>query len=97
VTPDQFRRTLSKGAPPDAIASPAAALWWAAKGEWDRAHQLVMDDPSREAAWVHAYLHRVEGDLENAGYWYRQAGRTAATGALDAEWEQIVGVLADAI
>jgi hypothetical protein len=93
VTPDQFRRTLSKKAPPAGLAVPLAALWWSAKGEWDKAHALVMDDASREAAWVHAYLHRVEGDLGNARYWYRQAGRDAATGAHAAEWEQIAGTI----
>jgi hypothetical protein len=89
VTPDQFRGTLSKKAPPIGLAPPLAALWWAGKGEWDKAHALVMDDASREAAWVHAYLHRVEGDLGNARYWYRQAGRAPATGAHEAEWTEI--------
>ena len=55
------------------MSAPLAALWWAKKGDWDKAHRLVMDEQSAEAAWVHAYLHRVEGDLGNAGYWYRQA------------------------
>jgi hypothetical protein len=93
VRPDQFRRTLSKTAPPAGLPSPLAALWWSAKGEWDKAHALVMDDGSREAAWVHAYLHRVEGDLGNARYWYRQAGRAAGTGAYEAEWSEIAQAL----
>jgi hypothetical protein len=89
VTFDQFQRTLSKRSPPAGLAPPLAALWWAAKGDWDAAHQLVMDHSGKEAAWVHAYLHRVEGDVSNARYWYRQAGRPAATGTLAAEWEEI--------
>ena len=51
------------------------ALGLVAAGDWDGAHALVQDDPSPEAAWVHAHLHRVEGDLTNAGYWYRRAGK----------------------
>jgi len=53
----------------------------------------VQDEPSADAAWVHAYLHRVEGDLGNAGYWYRRAGRPAADDAVEAEWERIAFTL----
>ncbi len=70
------------------------ALKLAAAGDWDGAHRIVQDDPSAEAAWVHAHLHRVEGDLGNAGYWYRRAGKPVATGALDAEREAIAKALA---
>ena len=78
--------------PPD-LSAPLAALWWAAKGDWDQAHRIVQDESSREAAWVHAYLHRVEGDLGNAGYWYRQAGQPVATDSLQAEWDRIAATL----
>lgn len=61
------------------------ALSLVASGNWDGAHKLVQDDPSTEAAWLHAHLHRVEGDLSNAGYWYRRAGKPVATGDLDEE------------
>lgn len=61
------------------------ALSLVAAGEWDAAHDLVQDDPSPEAAWVHAHLHRVEGDLGNAGYWYRRAGKPVATNSLEDE------------
>jgi hypothetical protein len=90
VTPAQFSATLSHAVPPRALPAPLAALWWAKKGDWDKAHRLVMNDESREAAWVHGYLYRVEGDLGNAGYWYRQADRPAAQGTLDSEWRAIV-------
>ena len=85
----EFRASLSGAAPAPALAPPLAALWWAAKGDWDAAHRIVQDESSREAAWVHAYLHRVEGDLGNAGYWYRQAAQPVAKDSLDAEWERI--------
>jgi hypothetical protein len=89
----ELRASLSGTAPAPALAPPLAALWWAAKGDWDAAHRIVQDEPTRDAAWVHAYLHRVEGDLGNAGYWYRQAGQPAAKDALDAEWERIAAAL----
>jgi hypothetical protein len=72
---------------------PAEALWWAARDDWDKAHRLVQDEDSREAAWVHAYLHRVEGDLSNAGYWYRRAGRPETKAALEDEWAEIAAAL----
>jgi hypothetical protein len=72
---------------------PLRALWFAAKGDWDKAHALVMDATGADAAWVHAYLHRVEGDLDNARYWYRQARRPGASGALETEWDAIVAAL----
>lgn len=65
------------------------ALELQASGDWDGAHRLVQDDPSSEAAWVHAHLHRVEGDASNAGYWYRRAGKPVATGGLDEERQAI--------
>ncbi|MEY9224114.1 aspartyl-tRNA(Asn)/glutamyl-tRNA(Gln) amidotransferase subunit B [Bradyrhizobium ottawaense] len=68
-----FIASLDGAAPAPHLSAPLAGLWWAAKGDWDRAHKIVQDEQGRDAAWVHAYLHRVEGDLGNAGYWYRQA------------------------
>jgi hypothetical protein len=85
--------SLDGAAPPPDLSAPLAALWWAAKGDWDQAHRIVQDESSREAAWVHAYLHRVEGDLGNAGYWYRQAGQPVATDSLEAEWQRIADTL----
>ena len=93
MTPRAFDLTLSHPVPPRALAAPLAALWWAKKGEWDKAHRLVQDETGAEAAWVHAYLHRVEGDLGNAGYWYRQARKPVANGELDAEWTAMVAAL----
>jgi hypothetical protein len=88
-----FKASLSDAAPAPDLDAPLAAMWWAAKGDWDKAHSVAQDHETPEAAWVHAYLHRVEGDLGNAGYWYRQAGKPVASGPLEAEWEQIVQAL----
>ena len=93
VSMADFRSSLSAATPAPALDAPLAALWWAAKGKWDEAHKIVQDEETADAAWVHAYLHRVEGDLGNAGYWYRQSGQPAAIDSLDAEWERIVFTL----
>lgn len=96
MTPAEFKRSLSKSMPPDGIAPALAALWWAGKDDWDKAHKLVMDEDGAECAWVHAYLHRVEGDLDNARYWYRRARRKPAEGDLQAEWTSIAAALLEA-
>ncbi len=88
-----LKASLSGAAPTPSLAPSLAGLWWAAKGDWDKAHRIVQDEPTREAAWVHAYLHRVEGDLGNAAYWYRQAGQPVAKETLEAEWERIAFAL----
>ena len=89
MTPQELRDRPDAGGLPPALA----ALWWAARDEWERAHEAAQSDAGPDADWVHAYLHRVEGDLENAGYWYGRAKRPAATGALDAEWAAIAAEL----
>jgi hypothetical protein len=88
-----FRASLSGAEPAPNLDAPLAALWWAAKGDWNKAHSIAQHEETSDAAWVHAYLHRVEGDLGNAGYWYRRAGKPVASGSLEAEWEQIVQTL----
>ena len=89
----EFQRSLAAKAAPRGLASPLVALWWAQKGDWDKAHKIVMDDNGRDAAWVHAYLHRLEGDLGNARYWYGQARRPFPRAATAAEWEAIADTL----
>jgi hypothetical protein len=97
MTLDEFKTSLADGAPPVGLATALSALWWVERGDWNRAHALVMDATGRDCAWVHAYLHRHEGDLPNAGYWYRQARRAVATGPLAAEWQAIAAdLIADA-
>jgi hypothetical protein len=93
VSMADFKASLSGAAPASDLEPPLAALWWAAKGNWDAADKLVQDEKTVDSAWVHAYLHRVEGDLGNAGYWYRQASKPVATGSLATEWEQMVSAL----
>jgi hypothetical protein len=66
------------------------ALWYDAKGNWDEAHQIIQDVPDKNASWIHAYLHRKEGDINNADYWYNQAGRKRPNISLNEEWEEIV-------
>jgi hypothetical protein len=88
-----FKSSLIDPTPAPGLDAPLAALWWAAKGGWNEAHKLVQDEDTADAAWVHAYLHRVEGDLGNAGYWYRRAGKPVASDALETEWERMVSAL----
>jgi hypothetical protein len=93
MTTADFKSSLSGAAPAPGISPPLAALWWAAKGGWDKAHAIVQDEEGVDAAWVHAYLHRVEDDLGNAGYWYRRAGKPVAAGPVEVEWDKIVSAL----
>ncbi len=88
-----IKRSLSNKRPAAELSPALQALWWAGKDDWDKAHKIVMDGGDADSAWVHAYLHRVEGDLDNARYWYRQARRKAATGSLDKEWAEIATAL----
>ena len=88
-----FRTSLEGTEPPPGVGVHLAALWWDAKDDWHRAHGCVDGAAGRDAAWVHAYLHRKEGDLSNAAYWYRQARKPVATKALDEEWAIIAGSL----
>jgi hypothetical protein len=93
MTLEQLRASLDQPQPPAELPPLTAALWWEAKGDWKRAHEIAQDVSGADAAWVHAYLHRKEGDDANAGYWYGQAGRPHCALPLDAEWEQIVSAL----
>jgi hypothetical protein len=93
MTLGEFKRTLSTSKPPAGLAPALAALWWAGKDNWDKAHAIVMDEGGKDCAWVHAYLHRVEGDLDNARYWYRQAQRPLPSGPVAAEWDAIAETL----
>ena len=93
VTLDEFNVTLTHQAPPRGLRAPLWALWWAKKDDWEKAHRLVQDESGADAAWVHAYLHRVEGDLGNAGYWYRRARKPACGTSFDAEWAAMVETL----
>ena len=84
-----FRDSLSEPSAPPALSSPLQGLWLDAKDRWDDAHRAVQSDQSTDAAWVHAYLHRKEGDLANARHWYSKAGKQPADGSLSEEWASI--------
>jgi hypothetical protein len=89
MTTEEFQRSLSTDAPPASLTPALTALWWDAKGNWERAHSFAQDDEGSEGAWVHAYLHRKEGDRGNAGYWYRRAGKSFCEKSLPEEWLSI--------
>jgi hypothetical protein len=92
VTFDQFKETLTGAAPPD-VSSALRALWHDGRGDWDAAHTVAQDIDDATGAWIHAYLHRKEGDLGNAAYWYDRSGQPIATDSLDTEWQRIVTAL----
>ena len=88
MTFDQFKAGL-QGSTPSGVSVYLEALWYDAKGDWDKSHELIQDLADDKAAWIHAYLHRKEGDIWNADYWYRRAGRKRPELSLTEEWEQI--------
>ena len=90
MTFEQFRNAESE---PRGLSPALRALWHAARGNWNEAHRIAQDVDDDAAAWVHAYLHREEGDLANAGYWYRRAHKPVASGPLEDEWERIARAL----
>lgn len=91
MTLDEFKQLMKvQEQPPDYLFEALRALWYDKKGDWHQAHQIAQDSGSTDSAWVHAYLHRKEGDLSNARYWYNRAGQSTSQQSLDTEWEQIV-------
>lgn len=93
MTFEAFRESLEADAPPAGVALALQALWQEAKGDWPAAHHLAQAQDDATGAWVHAYLHRVEGDLANAGYWYRRAGQPVCERPLSEEWAAIAKAL----
>jgi len=91
-----FKASLGKSAPPADLSQALQGLWWDAKGDWARAHECAQTQDDADGAWVHAYLHRREGDADNAGYWYARADRMPAAVPLAAEWEAIAQTLLQA-
>jgi len=86
---DEFRSSLSEPVPPSGLSDGLQALWWDAKGNWDKAHECAQARDDEPGMRVHAYLHRKEGDQSNAGYWYRRVGVPPATMSLAEEWAAI--------
>lgn len=94
MTAEELRRSAGRdAAPPEGLPAPLAALWWAARGDWERAHALVRAGGDADSAWVHTHLHRQEGDLANADHWYGRAGRRRPAEPLGAEWLAIAEAL----
>ncbi len=93
MTLDDLKASLADATPPASLSTEARALWHDFRGDWEAAHRLVQDLETRDAAWVHAYLHRKEGDADNARYWYRRAGQPVFTGTLEAEGDHIASAL----
>lgn len=89
----EFNNTLSQSNPPIQLTPLLQALWYDAKGQWDAAHDLAQDVHSNEGSWVHAYLHRKEGDPGNASYWYHRASKPVSQKSLNDEWTEIVTAL----
>ena len=88
-----FRDSLNDDAPPEGVGRALQAMWREAKGDWHGAHRLAQAQGDEIGAWVHAYLHRVEGAEANAGGWYRRAGKPHSSAPLNEEWEEIVSAL----
>lgn len=93
MTLDEFNSSVDQPEPTPGLPRLLAAMWWDAKGDWQRAHEIAQDVGSADGAWVHGYLHRKEGDEGNADYWYRQAGKVHSQLSFQAEWEQVVQAL----
>lgn len=90
MTFDQFKISLQNDSPPIPCSDLLRSLWYDGKGDWETSHNIAQDVDFRDGYWVHAYLHRKEGDRWNAGYWYRQAGRSMPEYSLEKEWEELV-------
>ena len=90
---EEFQKTLSSPASPDNLPVYLESLWYDAKGDWEKAHTIIQDMEDKTASWIHAYLHRKEGDIGNADYWYRRAGKIRPAISLQDEWENIVKAL----
>jgi len=86
---EEFQKSLDASSPPPHLSGYLQSLWYDAKGDWNRSHDIIQNIEDKTAAWVHAYLHRKEGDNWNANYWYNKAGRDMPNISLDEEREQI--------
>lgn len=90
---ETFKNSLNGSSPPPKLELALEALWYDAKGDWSKAHQMIQSEDDGDGAWVHAYLHRKEGDTSNAHYWYQRARRPFSELTIDDEWESLVASL----
>lgn len=89
MTYEEFHLHCANGTLPPDASQLQHALYQDFRGDWDTAHSIAQSIPSKQGSAVHAYLHRKEGDLSNANYWYRRASRAAGSGPLKDEWEAL--------
>ena len=87
---DEFMQSIKEETPPEGLSEPLQAMWHARKGDWETAHNIAQSIGSELGSWIHAYLHRVEGDLSNADYWYKRAGKLPHSGSTEAEADDII-------
>ena len=87
---ETFTASLSAEQPPKDISNLLLALWYAGKKDWDKSHDIAQEIHDSNGSWIHAYLHRMEGDRANAGYWYSKAGKNMPSYSLEKEWESLV-------
>jgi hypothetical protein len=90
---ETFEASLEEEEPPDSLSAPLRALWYDGRGNWDRAHEIAQHEGGSTGAWIHAYLHRKEGDLSNASYWYRRANHSTPETSREEEWGAIGAAL----
>jgi hypothetical protein len=90
MDPQAFKASVAEPQPPAGLSAALQALWWDAKGDWDKAHERAQERDDAVGMRVHAYLHRKEGDHSNAAYWYRRCGVQPSTAMLDMEWDELV-------
>jgi hypothetical protein len=90
---EDFKNTLTAGVAPSSLTKALQAMWYDGKGDWNRAHDIAQEIHSAEGSWIHAYLHRKEGDNGNAAYWYHRASQPVCQTALEEEWANIVKAL----
>lgn len=93
MTIDAFRSSLSGTHPPQNVSELLKAMWYEAKNDWEAAHNIAQDIHSEDGSWIHAYLHRKEGDQGNAAYWYLRAGKPVPHVTLEEEWKEITAAL----
>lgn len=94
MTPEAFHASLGDAAPPPGLSPALRALWWAGRGDWPAAHDIVQaHEGEADCDLIHAHLHRQEGDAMNARYWYRRAGRPVPAVPLAEEWAALVAAM----
>jgi len=93
MTLTEFKESIKASKPPEKVGTLLTALWHDAKGNWEAAHNLAQDVHNIDGSWIHAYLHRKEGDAGNASYWYHRANQPISTKSLQEEWEDIARAL----